>query len=723
MSQELVKSLLTRLKTLLPFNEIHLLAFFLLILILSLGNLLYLGLLVIYIVFLKKIRKLTCLYLFIGFIVTINFLFFFHRNTILDFPAKELEIVVIEKKPNYYIAKYKCEKFILYSHHNYQAGDVILISGDFQEPKTTNLKFIFNYQKYLRFRKIRKIISPKKEEFIGHKIILASFREFLLDKIDNRYQAESARYIKILLLGDSSNFDLEMRNDINFLGIGHLLSISGLHLNFFILFAYLILKKIGLKEKTISTFLIVLLAVYSFITLFIPSVMRVVLCYIFKEIFKRYKLLYTSLDILAFSFLVLLLVNPFYLFQIGFQLSYLVSFCFILFSDFLSRTKNIFLLTFKMSVIAVLATFPLIINMNNYFNLFSLLANVCITIFFSYLFLPATFILLVFPFLEFVYLFLITIFEQLIDYFMLIDFLVIKLASFGTLFIVIYYFLTFQLFKAFELKKRVFNYFFLLFFLLIINSFKPIFYFDDEVGFFNVGQGDSAYIRVKNDSCNILIDFYGYDYQYLAKLGIRRIDYLIISHGHKDHLGDFKELNNLFSIENVLVSRYDQSELTQNLLCESDKRKIKSAKAESGDTFKCGGIEFLILAPFKSFSNLNNNSIVFQFQLFKKTFLFTGDIEKEVETWLIATYGNSLKSDVLKVSHHGSITSSSQAFLDYVKPNIAIISVAENNRYNLPNLEVLERLKIVKAQIFITATDDTIIIKKAKQRKRFSYLL
>jgi len=659
----------------------------------------------------------------LALIIIINFLFFFYRPSILDFKAKDLEIVIIEKRTSYYIGKYQHEKFILYSRNNYQAGDIILITGNFQKPKTTNLTYMFNYREYLRFRKIRKTITPQKEEYIGQRIVLASFREYLVKKIDNRYQNKSAAYIKILLLAEVNDFDIDLRNNIAFLGIGHLLSISGLHINLFILMLTFLLNKIGFKEKNISKILLIILPVYSLITLFIPSVMRVVLCYSFKKLFNRYNLAYTSLDILAFSFILLLLINPFYLFSFGFQLSYLVSFSFILFSDYLSQTKNIFILTFKMTVIAILTTFPLIINISNQFNLFSLVANVFIVIFFSYLFLPATFIVTAFNSLEFFYLFLIDVFELLIDYFILIDFLVIQMASFSILFVIFYYFQLYRLFKAFELKKKISINVILIAFLFFINIFKPNLYMNSEVGFFDVGQGDSAYIRLKNDSCNILIDFYGFDYQYLAKKGIRRIDYLILSHGHSDHLSDFNQLNKYFKIENVLVSAFDQSDTTRMLLFESEKRNIKSTKVESGNIFRCGGTDFYILAPFKQSANLNNNSIVIQFKVFNKTFLFTGDIEHEVENWLVNTYGEILKSDILKVSHHGSITSSSQAFLDYVKPDKAIISVAENNRYNLPNPEILERLNNNNAQIFLTSKDNAIIIRKAKERKRISYLL
>ena len=118
-------------------------------------------------------------------------------------------------------------------------------------------------------------------------------------------------------------------------------------------------------------------------------------------------------------------------------------------------------------------------------------------------------------------------------------------------------------------------------------------------------------------------------------------------------------------------------------------KKIKVDQSYKFDnTFK-----FDILGPINEYSDVNSNSVVLKLSLYNTTILFTGDMTSQEEDDLIEKYGTYLKSDILKVAHHGSDTSSQEKFLDLVSPNDSIVSVGKNNSYNLPSLEVVERLK------------------------------
>ena len=246
----------------------------------------------------------------------------------------------------------------------------------------------------------------------------------------------------------------------------------------------------------------------------------------------------------------------------------------------------------------------------------------------------------------------------------------------------------------------------LLCFLLLINVFAFIVVFDLrqqkflEIVFFDVGQGDAIFIETQNNH-QILIDG-GPSTKIVEKLAReipfwdRTIDLVILTHPEKDHLTGILEVLKRYKVENILWTGIFRSipEYKEWVnLISKEKTNIKIAKA--GQNIFCEGCnwEMEILYPFESlegleFQNSNNTSIVSKLNFGNFSALFTGDIHKEIEEGLSLSYFN-LKSNVLKVAHHGSKTSSSNKFLEKVLPDLAIISVGDN-KYGHPHKEVLE---------------------------------
>ena len=237
-----------------------------------------------------------------------------------------------------------------------------------------------------------------------------------------------------------------------------------------------------------------------------------------------------------------------------------------------------------------------------------------------------------------------------------------------------------------------------------------------EVIFFDVGQGDAIFIETPQRH-QILIDG-GPDSKILEKLGKempfwdRTIDLIILTHPEKDHLFGLLEVLKRYQVENILwtgVQRETPEAEEWEKLIKEEKAKIFLSKAGQKIIFSRKEAEnFMdIIHPFEDLKgrevkDSNNTSIVSRLVFGNNSFLFTGDIEKEVEERL-AEQNIFLDSDILKVAHHGSFTSSSENFIERVSPEIAVISAGKKNQYGHPHREVLERLE--KFGIKILRTD------------------
>lgn len=174
---------------------------------------------------------------------------------------------------------------------------------------------------------------------------------------------------------------------------------------------------------------------------------------------------------------------------------------------------------------------------------------------------------------------------------------------------------------------------------------------------------------------------------YLKNMGISRIDYLILTHSDNDHIAEYKECIEYFNIGSILYSKYDK--VMEDYLKDYD--NIYSIKG--GVKININEYELMFLGPINCYNEINSNSIVFSFNYDNHRVLFTGDMTIEEENDIIRSYSNFLESEVLKVAHHGSKTSSSDEMLNLIKPKYSIVSVGLNNNYGLPDDEVIERLR------------------------------
>lgn len=248
-----------------------------------------------------------------------------------------------------------------------------------------------------------------------------------------------------------------------------------------------------------------------------------------------------------------------------------------------------------------------------------------------------------------------------------------------------------------------------------------------EVNFFNVGQGDAIFIETPKMG-QILIDG-GPGSIILEKLNKempfwdRTIDLIILTHPEHDHYAGLFEVLERYQVKNVLWTGVIRNTSEYNEWLKLVKKENAHVKiAEAGQRIVISNVTIDILYPFenlegKVLENSNNTSIITKLNFREISFLFTGDVYKSIEKTLIEK-GINLESDIFKIGHHGSKTSSAEDFLKKISPQIAIISVGEDNKYGHPHSEILENL--VKFGIKTLRTDldgDIKIISNGKNIK------
>lgn len=234
-----------------------------------------------------------------------------------------------------------------------------------------------------------------------------------------------------------------------------------------------------------------------------------------------------------------------------------------------------------------------------------------------------------------------------------------------------------------------------------------------KIHYIDVGQADS--ILIQNEGKNMLIDAGNNDddelvADYLKKNNVTKIDYLVGTHPHEDHIGGLDYIINNFQIEKVLMPKKISTTKTFRDVVEAAKRKnLKFTVPKVGETFNLGEAKCTVLAPDKEYEDANNNSIVIKLQYGNNKFLFTGDAESVSEEAMLSK-NLDLSADVLKLGHHGSRTSSSDKFLNAVKPKFAIVSCGKNNDYGHPHKETMKKMKERNIKVYRTDESGTIVV-------------
>lgn len=626
----------------------------------------------------------------------------------------------------------------------------------------------FDYREYLKSKKIygtiknsNKNIKIIKENNINIVMKLSNnIRNYIINTSNKLLPEKTSSLLVGILIGDKSGISEEVIEDFKISNLSHMLAVSGAHTAYIILGLTFILNKSKMSKKWVHLVTILSLILFMFITNFTSSVTRA--CFM-AIIVLGANLLYRKQDFwtsISISLLIILSLNPFSINEIGLQLSYLGTIGIILFNKnvemFLNKIKinNKISEFLSVTISAQMAIMPIMIYRFNSFSLTFFISNVLaspllginiilglITIFISLVSFKLAKIISLVLNLSLEILIGISEFTSKLPLSSILVktppmLLILLIYCFILLFNYLYYIYisktNLRLFQKRIIKlinKTNVNKFISIIIIIIIlfNVFSHSYLLIPKnlrIYFIDVGQGDSCLIITPRNK-KILIDGGEGDnnvlLSYLLDRRIKNIDYIMISHFDSDHCIGLIEVIQKLNVKNVLISKqaYFCDEY-RNIAGIINSKKINVIHVKQGDVLNIDKeVKLDIFYPAKNleYDDLNNNSIVAKLRYNKFSVLFTGDIEKSEENILNKYTSNQLKSDVIKVAHHGSKTSSSEKFIKVVKPKIALIGVGMNNKFGHPNQEVIERLENINCKIYRTDEMGEIIMEVNKSVK------
>ena len=662
-----------------------------------------------------KLRKiLLCNYLYIFLFLSILILSFIRIKYIkekVDITNKKIFIIEeyhindlslnltlsnkIKIKAKYYF-KDEQEKrnFVKY----YDLKDKIKIDYEVVELKKNNNKELFNYYKYLKNKNININI-------LIHKISLVQKTKNPLYIIKNkiyRYidSKKTSKYMKAFILGNNE-IDKEYKKIYQKLGINHLFAISGMHISIFTMLFLKLFKLLKIEEDKRYILVSIILVFYMFLTSFSASITRAGVFFILLAINKIYYFYIKPINVLLLTVSLILFINPYFILDIGFIYSSLISFFLIVYSSYLEDVSYFKSLLF-VSIISLIVSFPITIYLNFEINILSFIFNLFYVPFVSIIFFPLLLINLILP-IDFLISFLIFIMEYISK--LVINFSIFL--TFKKIFIfVIFYYLLILLFTFTKFKKIVIS---LFIGLVLLHSNINYLYHHSNLYMIDISQGDSfllydnyeailidtggVFKSKTNQTEDILIPLF-------KSLGIKKINKIIITHGDFDHLGNSYSLVDKFKVDKVYFNHnsYNKNEL--RLIEKLTKKKIDYEKMNSIKTKNF----YLENLNYMHTDNENDASLVINIRYKNKYMLFMGDASIKTEKYLLNNY-NFSNIDILKVGHHGSITSTSEEFLKKIKPRLALISCALVNKFKHPSNEVIKRLKKYNVKIYQTRYD------------------
>ncbi|GBE26731.1 comEC family competence protein [bacterium BMS3Bbin03] len=645
-----------------------------------------------------------------------------------------------------------------------QIGERIFMRGYLGTPSGRRNPGGFDYRAYLTHRGISALFYP--EQGVPYKTFGAEsgnrFRKDLIAPLRTKIsaqltaylgQTEEASLLKGFLLGQRGQIDPDIQNRFAKTGVIHVLAVSGLHVGFILVLMLGILKWLRLREFPRTLLIILGLIFYVYLTGGKPPVVRASLMAVIILIGYLVQRRPDVINSLAVAALLLLLVNPFLLFDAGFQLSFLAVLGIVLFYNrlmgfFQFQPKNKWQHFFRekllplliVSFAAQLGTLPLTLYYFHRLPTYALLANIVV--------IPLVFIIVTFGFamliagavwpvlgmgIAWCVKIILTFLIQFVTFFSNLPGSTVE--SFGRFSIwhfLVYLVLLGLVWYANE-PKRVRRFVLALFFLWVsragvdaVSHLRP----ELKVTFLDVGQGDGSVVELPDGHVlvidagprqNLFDSGRSIVFPFLRDKRLNSIDALMISHHHKDHAGGVPFLIAHMPVGEVWDNGDSLAEPIYRLYRREISEKKIPLRAVSAGYHKLNwqGVSLWIFYPLEinhrpgaaDPANIeNNHSVVAKICFGRRSFLFTGDIEARVEQKLIR-FGELLKSDVLKMPHHGSRTSGTLAFLKTVAPQVAVISVAARNRFHQPSEEVLERLRNLNIRICRTDREGAIEFK------------
>ena len=640
-----------------------------------------------------------------------------------------------ENSTEYTIKILKCNKYTKIEktklkmscpqNEKFEIGDILQIQGEYEQINSYKNKGVFNYEKYLKKDNIYGKIRVSKFTIKKKSKSRIRVPEKIKEKFKNNFDVQTANYFITIILGDKSELDKQIKENFQNGGISHLLAISGMHINCIILIITYVINKTINSYKIRKLITIGILIMYGSIIEFSPSATRAIIMAIMHLTALNLLEKDNFLVNISISSFIILIISPYYLVDTGFLLSFTATISIVYVYKKLRRevSKNKIIQMIADSLILTISAniliAPIVICLFKKVSLSMIVMGIIIS---PFIFVIEIIGILIIIIPSYILKFLkvpIELFISIFDFLSSINFLTIYFKVPNIIQIILYYTIIIKF--LFKPKRKIINE--ILTYIIVISiisqlvqSSYSMLFRKFEINLIDVGQGDSILIVTPKNK-KILIDGGGnenYDIganvliPYLLNKRIKQIDYLIISHFDTDHVGGTLRVLEKLKVKQVIISQQkEDSSNFQKFLEITKKRNIKITVVKAGDIIQIEkNIYIEVLWPTKkleiSTNPLNNNSIVAKLIYNNTSILFTGDIEAEAEKELVKKYGHKLKSDILKVSHHGSKTSSTQDFIDKVNPKIALIGVGYKNKFDHPSYTTIKTLEKRKIKIYRT---------------------
>lgn len=683
------------------------------------------------------------------------------------------------------------------NNSNLELGDKIILKGEFNKANDrTNYKS-FSYKEYLKSKSIYgeiestyseiQVVRKNNIDIISQ--ISNKFRQKIIENIKQILPEKTSNLTLGILIGYTDEMDEDLKASFKDASLSHMLAVSGSHISYIIVGVAFLIERMQLGKRTSKIITILVLIFFMFLTGFTPSVTRACIMGIIMMISG---IVYRENDFICsicFSALLILIINPFTIYDAGFKLSFGGALGIVIFQKNIKlvitkRTKkqnkkrinsganynSIIILESKKTLIinkikvflvesltvtiaAQIAIIPIIALDFNTISLTFFISNLLASFFMGIITIGG-FLLVFISIISIeiakvigkIYNIPLVVLIKIVELCAKMPGSKIYIVTIYEITVLIYYMaiaiwnyiydisskendrlnkLVKKIIKAIKNKtkqnKKLIKKITIIAVVILICIYPIKTKFNQtKIYFVDVGQGDCTVIVTPNNK-KIIIDGGGsntadssYDvgesvvFPYLLDRRISSLDYVIISHFDSDHYKGLEYVLKNMKVKTVIIPKqFEESNNYIKFIEIAKDRKIEVIEVTAGQRIMLDKeVEMCVLWPVEDYVKenlINNNSIVFKLYFKNFSALFTGDIEEEAEKEIVKKYenvnyrgANILKSDILKVGHHGSKTSSIQEFLEIVEPKIALIGVGRNNNFGHPNSDVIERLKSLR---------------------------
>lgn len=626
------------------------------------------------------------------------------------------------------------------------AGMRFEVFGEQVPPSPPAHRYGFSMARYLESKNARGIIEISSLQFlVKQKTILQPLydqRFKMKEHIERTFPPSLVAEAQALLIGLQENVDDELNRAYQKLGITHLFAISGLHVALVSVLFFQLLLRIGVRRELANLLLLVVLPMYAVLAGGAPSIWRAVSVVEFIMLAQYFRLKIPMDDALSLSFIFFVLLEPGAIFQVGFQLSYLATYSLVYSGRILSRYSNWWLQSFFITFVCQILVYPLLLFHFYEISLSSFLANIFFVPLFSFVILPINLLLLALTYIPFpIDTLLFAIYEPLrtglTKAIIILQQPIVQMWNPGRpsiFWLLVLYGSVFVTFYLLDQAANIKKVFVILLVPAIVFHFHTYTHKDLQIAFVNVGQGDCVVIELPYRRQVIVIDAGGllrFDQDkwkerrtpyevgrqvvvpYLKGRGIQKMDLFILTHADADHVEGAEEVLREVRVKEVHVTPNSLEKAVMNdFLDELKHTKTIVKERMVGHEWQVGDVEFRYLWPHETKYEGNNDSLVLLVQQEGFKALFTGDLEKEGEAELVKLYPDLLQNvHLLKAGHHGSKTSSIEEFVALTSPRFVVFMAGENNRYNHPHIDVVNRFEQRNIPYVTTGYEGTVEVK------------